>query len=394
VATCALTIHRDYACRHSGACCTAGWPIPVERATVDAVTAAIARSAFAIRGAGLLGRSQGILTRSPARLFVAPLQDGDGALPLLARTEDGACVFFERDHGRLCAIHRQLGHDALPGACRQFPRMTLSDARGSFVSLSHYCPTAAGLLFRADTRLGIEHDPPAFRGSTCEGLDARDVLPPLLRPGVLHSLASYGTWERFQVEALADEGQSAEGALATIARAAEQARTWTLPLGPLEDHIGRVAADALENPLRGAAGACPAGAPSLARDVWASIPAPIEAPGEVPHFESSWARLAAPAWPALTRPVRHYLAARAFASWLAYQGAGVRTAVHGLRATLALLQVECVRACVAGHRPLDEGVLLEAMRAADLALVHLAAPDELTRRLARLEDVPVWNGNP
>jgi hypothetical protein len=26
----ALSIHADYACRHSGACCSAGWTIPVE----------------------------------------------------------------------------------------------------------------------------------------------------------------------------------------------------------------------------------------------------------------------------------------------------------------------------------------------------------------------------
>jgi hypothetical protein len=26
----ALTVHATYACRHTGACCTAGWPIPVE----------------------------------------------------------------------------------------------------------------------------------------------------------------------------------------------------------------------------------------------------------------------------------------------------------------------------------------------------------------------------
>lgn len=389
MATYALTPHRDYACRHSGACCTAGWPIPAERATVDAVTAAIGKKAFTIRGAGPAGREERRPTPSPARLFVAPGRATDDALRLLATTRDGACAFFERDDGRLCAIHRQLGHDALPNACRQFPRVTLTDTRGSVVSLSHYCPTAARLLFRTDVALGIERDPPAFRGVGCEGLDARDTLPPLLRPGVLHSLDSYTAWERFEVKALADERQSAEGALATIARAAERVRGWALALGPLEAHVARVTAEALERPVRVAPGPCLHDAPSLAREVWAAIPRPLEPPGEVADFEGGWARFVAPTWPTLARPVRHYLAARAFGSWLAYQGAGVRTAVHALRSALAVLQVECVRACAAQRRQLDDDLLLEAIREADLALVHLAAPDDLARRLSRLEGTAV-----
>ena len=72
-----------------------------------------------------------------------------------------------------------------------------------------------------------------------------------------------------------------------------------------------------------------------------------------------------------------------------YQGGGVRTAVHALRATLGVLQIECVRRRAGERRPLDERLLLEAIRATDLTLVHLAAPDVLTRRITRFEDVPV-----
>jgi Fe-S-cluster containining protein len=386
--TCALTIHRDYACRHSGTCCTAGWPIAAEQATVDAVTAARARGAFTIRRGKLVGGDDGPALPGADRLFVGPVAGVGDALPLLGTSVNGECVFFERDHGRLCAIQRQLGHGALPSACRQFPRVTLTDARGTFVSLSHYCPTAARLLFRTDVPLGIERDPPAFRGTACEGLDARDTLPPLLRPGVLHSLDSYAAWERFVVEALADEGQSAEGAVATVAAAAEEVRAWAVDRGSLEGHLAMVTSKWLRCPVRRHASAILADAPSLAHEVWASIPPALEAPAEVTDADRSWAGLVAPGWPALARPVRHYLAARAFGSWIAYQGSGVRTAVRALRSTLALLQVECVRACVAELRPLDEHLLLEAIRAADLALVHLAAPDLLTARLSRFERVP------
>ena len=32
-----LNFHLPYACRHSGMCCTSGWPIPVEHARVTAI---------------------------------------------------------------------------------------------------------------------------------------------------------------------------------------------------------------------------------------------------------------------------------------------------------------------------------------------------------------------
>ena len=384
-----LSIHRGYACRNSGACCTAGWPIPAERATVEAVTTAIARRAFSIRGgAGAAGSSEGEAIQQE-RLFIPRAAAEVDALPLLATATDGRCVFFERDHGRLCAIHRQLGHDALPSACRQFPRVTLTDARGSFVSLSHYCPAASRMLCRTDTRLQIERRPQASDGIACEGLDARDTLPPLLRPGMLHSLDSYAAWERFQVDVLADERRSVESAMATIGLCAELVRGWTPALGTLEGHLARAVARAVAQHTADAPGAPVRNALSLAQEVWASYPPPLVGPGPVDDFEGSWTRLAAPDWPTLARPVRHYLAARAFGSWIAYQGAGIRTAVHASRTALALLQIECVRRCQAGKRALDGEILLEAVRAADLALVHLAAPDLLTRRLARFEAVPV-----
>ncbi|MGE5360921.1 MAG: hypothetical protein ACM3NQ_18035, partial [Bacteroidales bacterium] len=37
-----LSIHAHYSCRHSGACCTAGWPIPVEPDTTRGLLEAVA----------------------------------------------------------------------------------------------------------------------------------------------------------------------------------------------------------------------------------------------------------------------------------------------------------------------------------------------------------------
>ena len=43
----------------------------------------------------------------------------------------------------------------LPESCFQFPRRTLVDERGTFVTLSHFCPTAAAMLADAAEPLTI-----------------------------------------------------------------------------------------------------------------------------------------------------------------------------------------------------------------------------------------------
>ena len=48
---------------------------------------------------------------------------------------------------RRCAVHRQLGRETLPSACRDFPRVVTLTPLGVSITLSHYCPTAAGMLF-------------------------------------------------------------------------------------------------------------------------------------------------------------------------------------------------------------------------------------------------------
>jgi hypothetical protein len=70
-------------------------------------------------------------------------------------------VFYEHET-HLCGVHRALGEGALPATCRIFPRIALTDARGTFITLSHYCPTAAAMLFRTDVPLEIVESPAAF----------------------------------------------------------------------------------------------------------------------------------------------------------------------------------------------------------------------------------------
>src|SRR5262249_54087259 len=146
----------------SGACCTAGWPIPVE-----------------------------------ARLL--PLV----GVELLVPDAAGACIHFD-GASRLCRIQCEHGGDMLPGACYPFSPGALLDDRGTFVALSNFCPTAAALLCESDGELAIVASPPAFpERRVYEGLDAREQWPPLVRPGVLFDLASYSRWETFIVATFA-----------------------------------------------------------------------------------------------------------------------------------------------------------------------------------------------
>lgn len=227
-----LSIHADYACRHRGACCKAGWAIPVERSVLP-------------------------LWRPAWRERVGP----DGALDT-----HGGCAL--RD-GERCVVHRDLGEEALPAACRHFPRVCLRDLRGVSVTLSCFCPTAAEMLFREDVPLAVVEGPhPVPLGTPLEGLDAR---------GATH--VDLDALTRFE-----------------------------------EETVAALEHDALP-PFRGE-----------------------------------------------PRPVRAWLAARAFASWAPFLGQGIADAVDDLGRSLATLEDERKGA----------GSLLEAIRRAEERLRHRA----------------------
>jgi hypothetical protein len=71
------------------------------------------------------------------------------------------------------------------------------------------------------------------------------------------------------------------------------------------------------------------------------------------------------------RVIRRYLAARAFASWMAYQGGGVAAVLRSLRFALSLLRDRRT------HLPLRE-----AIRQTDLQILHLM-PREALAAVAR-----------
>jgi hypothetical protein len=69
------------------------------------------------------------------------------------------------------------------------------------------------------------------------------------------------------------------------------------------------------------------------------------------------------------------------------QGDGLRTTVLGLRVALGVLRAEAGRGCAEAGRVLDAGLLKQAVRRADLLLVHLVDPDALARRLSGCESM-------
>jgi hypothetical protein len=300
-----LNIHAGYACAHSGACCTAQWPIPVEAALV----AAVGRNLIPVGGNAF---------------ETVPVAGGH--VSILATTADGACVFFESGGGRLCAVHRTVGPGLLPSACRNFPRIALRDPRGLFVTLSHYCPTAARLLLH-DQDLAIVAAPPALTlDGAVEGLDATAVLPPLLRTDMLMSLDGYTAWERETVATLNDRRFPPAEAIDAIRAATAEASRWRPQNGELPERIEEAFAGARE-----AAGA-------------------LRPACRMEHA------------------VKSFLAAHAFGSWAAYQHGGLHAVVASLQSALRLLEEQL--AAAGGATRAGDSAFIAAVRQADFVLRH------------------------
>jgi Fe-S-cluster containining protein len=368
----ALSIHADYRCRHSGACCTADWDVPVElplyRSLGEAITSGRVTPA-----------AQAKLHSSP---LVAVGDLPDGAAAMVARTATGDCVFYHR-HSGLCVIHRDLGEPMLPATCRHFPRIAVRDPRGTFISLTHYCPTAAASLFRDDVPIEIVRGPAAFPDKAYEGLVVKgEDWPPLLRPDAIADLASYTAWEQHMVARCADLRLSPESVVATLDRDARIVRA----VRPVSG--AAIVAAIAQLPEAGVSADIP-------QTLEASLADHAEAMTAVPDewrpepdtcgLADAYARDVRPAWGSWNAPLKRYLAAKAFASWTAYQGRGFLTIVRGLDAALALVRVEAARQCRDTGRGLDAALLQEAFREADFALNHLAAGDELADAWSKVE---------
>ncbi len=392
----ALALHAGYRCRRSGACCTSGWEIPIE-------PEGEARLRSALRSGVFGGPADGAGGRGPGEADYLLRRAGlpHGARATLGCDAHGRCLFLETSGGNRCSIQSRLGEDALPSACRHFPRVVRLTPRGIDVTLSCYCPTVAERLFAelpaagggADPLLQIVEAPAAFPPSwPYQGLDAREALPPLLRPGVLMSWEAHEAWEAHAVSVMG-MAQAPEEALERLRADAERIRGWTPTDGDFDGFFARERprSDAAQRGVRPALapGATPA---DCSLEMWdavaATVPPPerwrLSTPGTTGRFERGVSHPLA-GWSLHAVPVCRWLAAKAFGSWLAFQGEGLRSSVLGLRLALGVLRAEAMRACANTGQPFDAALLREAMRRADLLLLHLADPESLARRLSRCE---------
>jgi hypothetical protein len=287
---------------------------------------------------------------TPLNAFETPDSAPADTPAILAMSSSG-CVFYRPAGGGRCEIHRALGHDALPLACRQFPRVSVLDPRGVSVSLSHYCPSAAALL-SANTGIEIVEDAPVFPPSgEYVGLDVRASLPPLLRPGMLMDWESWWTFERLAVGAIARAATVVE-ARARLHTAVEAARDWQPSDGTLLARVQR----AFDTPVDSGDSSAQDSA-HLCADVINAVPQELR----------SFCRIET-ASPTVDADVqRRFLAAHAFANWTAHLGEGVRTWLRSIDTAAALL---------------DAGW---SVRQADLHLRHLTDPHALARIWSRAE---------
>jgi hypothetical protein len=351
-----LRLHAGYRCRHAGVCCTEGWPIPVEAALYERLDGAI-----------VSGRLQ---VNVPAGTAIFEPTDGlPQGEPAVAGRVGRTCVFFEAAAGRLCAIQRQMGHDALPSVCQHFPRVVAIDPRGIFVSLSHVCPTAGRMLIDpCDAAFDLIDDGPiALPGLRWEGLDAREALPPQLHARALWDWEALTRWELGVLRLLETGG--AELALAAAARAAVALGRWSPASGTtLADVVDHALADSpfttnVEPPFAVDIDALDAAAR-------AAVPAALGPPPSCPDRAELDERFVAPGWAALRGPVSRYVAARAVANWAAYHTTSARGWLATLEAAYAVLRAEAARQCGRHDRPLDAELLVAAAADADRLLVH------------------------
>ena len=288
----------------------------------------------------------------------------------LMRTADGECTFR---HDERCGLHTAGGEAMLPTACRHFPRVILQDARGTLIALSHFCPTAAALLVDADAIAVADASPPLELSGTVEGLDARDTLPPLLRPGMLMDIHAYDVWERAVIGTCAAMPPLA--ALDHVSAACERLRRWAPVDGPLKDAVNR----AFAAPSRVQSSAALSKGFQIVRNTVGPHPL-IAVPDD---FADEWIRFEMLQDPLLAAVMSRYLAASAFANWIAYRGQGLRSIVEWLRASYDVLRLQVVRECRVNGVTRDS--LIEALRMSDLLMVHTADSQAFGREAVLIE---------
>jgi hypothetical protein len=198
----------------------------------------------------------------------------------------------------------------------------------------------------------------------------------LLRPDCLFDADAYDALERHTVAVLTRDGQSIPDRLADLEAWFEYLRRWHPARGSLlTDVLGS----------RPVAPAAPAARAWPDETLWHGVieAIPENLRGNVPEGIDGLADDADAilAVPHVARRVGRYLAARFFGGWVAYQGGGLRSTMASLRAGHTVVR----HTLGLDPHSAPDARLRRALRAADLLLVHLAAPEALARGYSRWE---------
>ncbi len=110
----ALSIHAGYRCRHTSACCSSGWDIPVEPEVEVHLRNALGSGTLRVPEAVVSSPLPGTQAWPAARCFRTVAGLSHGARVVFSSDSSGRCFFLDADER--CAVHRQLGPEALARA--------------------------------------------------------------------------------------------------------------------------------------------------------------------------------------------------------------------------------------------------------------------------------------
>jgi hypothetical protein len=103
-------------------------------------------------------------------------------------------------------------------------------------------------------------------------------------------------------------------------------------------------------------------------------------------FDDRWKECAARRLDWFNAAMKNYLGARLFANWIAYQGQGLRTIVEWLRTCAAVVGHELLRHARDAESILDTSAFIEAVRSADLILLHVLDSASFAKQAAAIEE--------
>ena len=186
--------------------------------------------------------------------------------------------------------------------------------------------------------------------------------------------------QRAAIGVLARPDVTWQAALDRIAAATERVRAWHPGSDRLACHVAAAFDDEEDR-----------SAPSLTHDelvnaVWqlaqGRVPSDIE---PLEAFEEQWDQRIGGAFYRYDSAMKNFVAARLFANWVAYQGQGLRSIVQWGRAAAALVRHHALRRALGSSRATEPDDFIEAIRMADLLLLHVIDTEAFARTVAPLE---------